>query len=198
MSTSTITCQVYRLEKRDSQTNEFKQYTAIHVPGRTGSIAGVAIFGYGRIGANWQWSVKEGGDAAGAVQSQLWSKRGKGYEDVWSADMDLPWDWTANSAAVRNAGRPLSDMIETAYRNGETVVRSGTDVDDGSPRSPLADLVDQARSVVSKLASNPDEALRDYGALVGARDAARSDWDVIDGYMEALTAMLSVAKEGAA
>lgn len=182
---SNVTCQVWRLELHDDVTNAFKQYTGIL------SANGHALFGYGRIGAGYQWSSKgRSASAAPIVAKQLQSKRLKGYDDKWAADIVVPEEW------LEDGGTPaLQTAIERARLEGAT--RFETGVDD-APSGPLAPLVAQARSVMSKVAANPDEGVREYGALVDAVDAARADLDTASNYIDTLRLMLAGAGKGAA
>lgn len=183
MAPTMVTCQVWRLEFEDHGNNHYKQYTGILAPGQ-------AIFGYSRIGSTWQWSTKPGGDFAGAVRSQLNAKRSKGYEDVWNGDITVPSTWLEDP---KRFGRQFQDLIESAYRDGAYSASAGTPVssDSDSPPSVLQPVLDECRSLLSKMAANPDSAIKDYPALVGSYEEVKNQMDVVDGYMDTLRLMLA-------
>ena len=177
--TGMTTLQVYRLENTHGE--HYKQYTAF-------GNSEFCFFGFSRIGSTWQWAVKnEGGDTVGKLRSQIRSKTQGGYEQVWNGDLTIPTTWADDPKAYANK---IQKFAEDLFRKQMPSGTVGTSVESQRP-SPLSDLLDNARSVVSKMAVDPDSALVEYAALVGSVETAQSDLDTVTSYMDTLQIMLS-------
>lgn len=177
--------QVYRLEKHDAGRNEFKHYTGFV------SADGHAVFGYSRIGAAYQWLRKpRSASGAAIVAKKLNEKRREGYEDVWAGDITVPAAYLEDASYASI----LQACVERARLEGASDFGTGVAAE---RTSPLAGLIEQARGVVSKVAADPDSGVREYGALVDAVDAAKTDLDIATNYIDTLRLMLAGAGKGA-
>lgn len=172
------TLQVYRLENTSGE--HYKQYTLL-------GNSNYVFFGFSRIGNAWQWMVPDTGDKMGKLRSQMRSKENGGYDRVWNADVTIPTAWAEHP---KLHGTLIQDLVEATFREGKPSGTAGTPVSSERP-SPLSDLLDNARSVVSKMAVDPDSALAEYAELLGNVEAAESDLATVTSYMDTLQIMLS-------
>lgn len=183
-----ITLQSWRLENTDG--NHYKQYTIL-------ANQDYVLFFNCRIGSTWVNQSPKGTvpDPLGKAQSQYRAKLSNGYDCVWAADVTVPEQWAADPARYKGQ---LQDFMENLYREGQ---HNGT-ADSDRATSPtttvaghnLAKVLDDARHLVSKMAVDPDSALQDYPALVGAFESVKEDMDVAEGYMDTLRLMLAGAQ----
>lgn len=175
------TLQVYRLENTSGE--HYKQYTCF-----AGPDGGFCFFGFSRIGNVWQWLVKENqGDPLGKMLSQKHSKESGGYEQVWCGDITVPRTWAEDP---KTHGHHIQHFVEDLFRKDLPAGTVGTPVG-MEPARPLSDLLDNARSVVTEMANNRDDALTEYAALLRSVEAAQEDLDTVSSYMETLQIMLA-------